>query len=116
MADKRLRKLTDLAERLPAEQLHSLLEFAQYLVDRHGRDPVSDSPLELPRPETESVIQAIKRLSTTYPMLDPQHLLDETGDLMTQHVMQGRNATDVIDDLEQVFRRHYERFREQLDQ
>ena len=116
MADKRLRKLADLAERLPAEQLQSLLEFAQFLADRHGRDPVSGTPLDIVRPPEESVIQAIKRLSSTFPMLDPQHLLEETGDLMSQHVLQGRAASQVIDDLEQIFRQHYDRFREQRDQ
>ena len=43
-------------------------------------------------------------------MLDKAKMLHESSTLMTQHVMQGRAAADVIDDLEAVFRRYYEEF------
>jgi hypothetical protein len=55
------------------------------------------------------VVVAIKRLRATYPMLEPSKLLTETYELMTQHVMQGRDRVEVIDELEVIFRRHYER-------
>ena len=47
-------------------------------------------------------------------MLDRSRMLNETSSLMTQHVIHGRAAGEVIDELEQLFRRHYERFREEF--
>ena len=41
-------------------------------------------------------------------MLDKSLLLNETSALMTQHVMQGKDAVEVIDELELLFRRVYE--------
>ena len=54
------------------------------------------------------MIGAIKRLNASYPMLESRRLLDETSLLMSQHVLQGRDVNQVIDELEQLFRRHYE--------
>ena len=65
-------------------------------------------PQPIPRPESETVVGAIKRLSATFPMLDRAKLLNETSVLVTQHVMRGRDATEVIEELEVLFRRHYE--------
>ena len=42
-------------------------------------------------------------------MLDRAKLLNETSVLVSQHVIHGRDAREVIDDLEALFRRHYER-------
>jgi hypothetical protein len=42
-------------------------------------------------------------------MLDKAKMLNETSALMAQHIMQGRDAEEVIDELEQVFATHYER-------
>ena len=56
----------------------------------------------------ESVVQAVKRLSETYPMLDKGKMLGETADLVAQHIVQGRDAAEVIDELERVFRRFYD--------
>jgi hypothetical protein len=43
-------------------------------------------------------------------MLDKAKLLNETSALMAQHVMQGRPAEEVIDELEIVFEMHYRRY------
>ena len=51
----------------------------------------------------------MRRLSQTFHMLDKDDLLHEASELMTAHVMQGKPADEVIDELEVVFRRHYER-------
>jgi len=105
--EKRLREILDL---LPAQQAEQLLEYAEFLAARHaGTEPEVSDPLDIPRPNEETVVRAIKRLRETYPMLDPAKLLNETSVLMTQHVMQGRDAVEVIDELEIVFRRHYEK-------
>jgi hypothetical protein len=54
------------------------------------------------------VIAAIRRLTQTYAMLDRGPLLHETAALMSAHVLRGRAAAAVIDDLEALFRRRFE--------
>ncbi len=66
-------------------------------------------PLDIPRPETETIIGAVKRLSETYPMLSKDKMLHETADLVGQSLMGARDTVEVIDELEQVFRRYYEK-------
>ena len=80
---------------------------------REAGDQFEPKPIE--RPDKESVVKAIKRLSETYYMLQREHLLDQTSSLMMSHVMQGRDAVSVIDELEIVFSEHYERYLQRLD-
>lgn len=100
-----------IAARLSVEDQASLLKFARFLEQESPPaepEPVPE-PQPIPRPESESVIKAMRRLSATYYMLDRSKLLNETSALMGQHVMQGRPAVEVIDELEVVFRTHYEK-------
>lgn len=106
--NKSEQRLLEIIERLPPEQARQLLDYAEFLLARYGVEPAPAVPVDIERPEEESVVLAIKRLRLTYPMLDPAKLLNETHELMTQHVMQGRAAIEVIDELEALFRRHYE--------
>ena len=122
MADDTEKRLTEIVQRLPAEQAAALLDFAEFLLARHGGAGVGvlaegkpmakaaeiPAPLDIPRPVEESVVKAVKRLRATYPMLDARKLLNETSALMTQHVMQGRDKIEVIEELEILFRTHYE--------
>jgi hypothetical protein len=41
-------------------------------------------------------------------MLNKDKLLHEAAGLMSEHVMQGRDANVVIDELQILFHRHYE--------
>jgi len=121
VADDTERRITEIAQQLPAEQAAALLEFAEFLLVRHGGAAVAAegipgakareiaAPLDIPRPAEESVVKAVKRLRATYPMLDARKLLNETSALMTQHVMQGRDKIEVIEELEILFRTHYEK-------
>lgn len=84
-----------------------LLEFAEFLRTRHARPAPPAQPLDLPRPAEESVIAALKRLRATYPMLDSAPLLDAATTLVTAHVLHGRGAGEVIDELEALFGRAY---------
>lgn len=108
MADSIEKRLQSLVRQLPKVQAELLLEFAEFLVGRHASVETATKPVPIPRPPGENVINAMKRLSATYPMLDRARILDEASHLMTQHVMHGRAAAEVIDDLEVLFRRHYE--------
>jgi hypothetical protein len=88
----------------------SLLDYAEFLSTRDaGRAAeVSQTPLDMPRPEEESVVKAIKRLMATYPMLARDKLLNDTSALMTQHVVHKHPAVEIIDQLEALFRRNYD--------
>lgn len=97
--------------RLPEEKAEMLADFADFLASRQESPPLQ-TPKLLPRPPQETVVQAMKRLSAGYPMLDKARLLNETSMLMSQHVMQGRCATEVIEELEAVFMQHYQSYRE----
>lgn len=109
-------RLTALYQSLAAESRQSLLDFADYLA---SKEPVSTpqrpEPIPHQRPENESVIKAIKRLSATYPMLDRAKMLNKTSSLVAEHVMQGRSATEVIDELEAVFTSHFHQVVEKYD-
>jgi len=106
------KRLIELYGRLGEAERATLLAFAEFLVSRMpepvAEPPVSQVPLSIPRPEKETVIGAVKRLAATYPMVDREKMLHETAALMTQHMVQGRPAPEVIDDLEQLFKRHYQ--------
>ncbi|MGD2116861.1 MAG: Crp/Fnr family transcriptional regulator [Chromatiales bacterium] len=111
-AQRRLLKL--FAELDEAGRQH-LLVYAEFLLSRQNNDnadvePVAESlpePEPMERPQSETVIGAIKRLSKSYSMLNKDAILHETSDLMSAHVLKGRPAVEVIDELEVLFERHY---------
>ncbi|MGA0024582.1 MAG: hypothetical protein ACO3F9_08035 [Burkholderiales bacterium] len=105
-------ELLVLFRRLSGNDRQALLAFAQFLGTRKEQSGAAvDSrpalPQPEPRPDGESVVMAIKRLTRVYPMLDRRRLMGPTSLLMSQHALQGRPATDVIEELEVVFERHY---------
>ncbi|MFQ5755291.1 MAG: Crp/Fnr family transcriptional regulator [Acidiferrobacterales bacterium] len=100
-------RLIALLRRLPAEQVAHLLDYAEFLLQRHGLSEQVPQPEDIPRPAQETVVQAIKRLSASYPMLDRQKLFGETTALMAQHLLEGKDVVAVVDELELLFRRHY---------
>ncbi|OQW92630.1 MAG: hypothetical protein BWK79_14260 [Beggiatoa sp. IS2] len=114
MANSPLRRLQEIFEQLPSAEQATLLAFAEFLYERAEilSKPLPEPQL-IPRPANESVVAAIKRLAKSYPMLEKKKVLDETSNLMTQHILQGRNPVEVIDELEIVFLRHYEILKKQ---
>ena len=108
--------LAALFRKLAAGDQATLLAFAEFLAGR-GSSPavaVRSEPVAVPdpepieRPAEESVVGGLKRLSKTYPMLDKSEMLSATSDMVATHIMQGTDATEVVDELEKVFRKHYE--------
>ena len=55
----------------------------------------------------------MKRLTKTYPMVDTGNLITAASSLMTQHIVKGRDTGEIIDELETLFREHYERIRDE---
>lgn len=113
------KRLRELYRELSDQDQATLLRFAEFLASSVVQEEV---PTEFPVPETiarpqeESVVKAIKRLTATYPMVDRDRLLNETSSLMSAHVLQGRAAQEVIDDLEALFARHYEEMKAEFEQ
>lgn len=115
-------QLLDWFRQLPEAERGTVLAFTQFMVQRGSGLPVRSMPMaaakaaepepvpdpkDIPRPESEKVVLALKRLSQTYFMLDKSKMLGLTSGLMTEHIMSGREAVAVIDELEEVFRNQY---------
>lgn len=108
--DSTEKRLLKLFERLPEAERKTVLDFVEFLVERLPPQVKEiPRPEPIPRPDGESVVKAIRRLSATYHMLDKAKMLNETSVLVAQHVMQGRAAQEVIDELEVLFEAHYKR-------
>lgn len=106
------KRLLGLYKQLAPPEREQLQAFAEFLLSRASSKVAKagprPTPKDIPRPKEESVVAAIKRLSETYHMLDRPKLLNETSVLMTQHLMQGRDLVEVIDEMEDIFQRHYD--------
>jgi len=96
---------------LDGERKQALLEYAEFLYERSEQEEPSQplaTPVLSPRPEDETVVGAIKRLSASYEMVDKQTVLHEISGLMAQNMMQGRPAAEVINDIEALFESRYQ--------
>lgn len=114
--NRREKKLLAIFRKLSAEDAQTLEAFAAFLQQRGPEEPAEIPTIQdIPRPAEETVVAAIKRLSSTYPMLDNSKALNQTSALMSQHIIQGRAAAEVIDELEQLFRRHYDELQSSLE-
>jgi hypothetical protein len=110
-------QLTEYFQQLAAGDQATLLAFAAFLASRsslsQGVTVKPPEPVIIPepeimaRPDGESVVGALKRLSKSYPMLDKAELLSATSDLVATNIMQGTDPVGVIDELEDIFRTHY---------
>ncbi len=113
------RRLSRLFRGLGETERQALLAFAEFLSARETETAVpagaAAEPVLEPRPETESVVAAIRRLRRGYPMLDGTDLLDRASSLMTAHVLHGKSRKDVIDELELMFATHYAAYRDGSD-
>lgn len=116
-------------ERLDEQQQQQLVDYAEFLAARAGGDPPAPAAAataaepaapEEPQPEEpapdEGPVKAIKRLRRTYPMLDAKNLLDETTTIMSKRYLQDKPEGQVIEELEEVFERHYRRYLERFEE
>ena len=99
---------------LDVNHRHTLITFANFLVEQQTQDKnntidekLALEPLDLPRPKKESVIKGVRRLTASYPMIDTDTMFDSISKLMTSHIMEGRSAESVIDDLQELFAQQY---------
>ena len=112
-------QLTEFFRQLSAADQLTMLAFAEFLAARNsaGNTVISREPLVIPEPEViqrpaeESVVAALKRLSKSYPMLDKKEMLSATSDLVATNIMQRTDTAIVVDELEAIFRAHYEKLK-----
>ena len=109
--------LTRLYRGLGSADQATLLAFAEFLGSRKAARPptVSRKPVPEPepieRPPGESMVGGLKRLAKTYPMLDKNVMLKATSELVATNIMTGGDTVEVIDELERIFRKHYEQLK-----
>jgi hypothetical protein len=108
--------LLNLFESLDQARQDSLYDYAEYLLSRDG--PVVKeigNPVDIPKPDTETVVGAIKRMKQTYPMVDSLNVFSKASDLMTEHMVKGRDLNEVIDDIEALFEQTYRDMLKELE-
>ena len=106
--NQRMETLNHYYQHLPKEQQATLLEYAEFLHGKYGtKQKVKETINPVQAPEGENVVQAMKRLSRTYPMLDKTIMLGPASDLLSQNLIHGKNAGEVIEKLEKLFLDEY---------
>lgn len=100
--------LVELYESMDDERRLSLCDFADFLYAK--ADPISKeipAPDDIPRPEVETVVGAVKRLKTKYHMVESMTVFSAASSLMTDHMVKGRDLIEVIDEMEALFEDSY---------
>ena len=108
--------LAELYESMDDERKLSLCDFADFLYAK--ADPVSKeipAPDEIQRPDTETVVGAVKRLKTTYHMVESMTVFSAASALMTDHMVKGRDVVEVIDEMEILFEESYKNLLQDSD-
>jgi hypothetical protein len=102
--------LKDIFETLDEERQQSLLDFAEFLQSKGGLVTKEiGEPVDIPRPEQETVGGAITRLKQTYPMIESRSVFSEASALMTEHMINGRDTIEVIEEMQILFHTSYEK-------
>ncbi len=107
---KSSKELMEIYEAMDDERKLSLSDFADFLYAKSG--PVVREippPEDIPRPEKETVVGAVKRLKTQYHMVDSMTVFSAASSLMTDHMVKGRDLVEVIDEMEQLFEDAYKK-------
>lgn len=114
---KTSKALVELYESLDEERKRSLCDFADFLYAK--ADPVVKDvppPEDIPRPEQETVVGAIKRLKSQYHMVESMSVFSKASSLMTDHMVSGRDVIEVIDEMEELFDDAYNKLLQELEQ
>jgi len=105
---KSSQELIDLYESMDEERKLSLSDFADFLYAKAG--PVLKEippPEDVPRPEQETVVGAVKRLKIKYHMVESMSVFSAASSLMTDHMVKCRDVVEVIDEMEVLFEEAY---------
>lgn len=108
--------LLDIFDSLDENQQQSLLDYAEFLQAKANTQCRQISaPLAIPRPENETVVGAIKRLKRSYPMIDSMKVFAVASNLMTDHMVKGRDSEEVISEIEALFEETYQKIRREFE-
>lgn len=113
---KSSQQLIELYESMDDERKRSLCDFSDYLYAQ--ADPISKevpAPDEVPRPEAETVVGAVKRLKSSYHMIESMSVFSAASVLMTDHMVKGRDIVEVIDEMEVLFEEEYKKLLSEAD-
>ncbi|HIO93304.1 MAG TPA: Crp/Fnr family transcriptional regulator [Leucothrix mucor] len=117
---KEERKLCKYYKKLNDNERKTLLLFAEFLTSKEEGAADEElvatlqEPLSIPAVDGESVVKGIKRLRSSYFMIEDQDLLHEVSALMTEHVMQGVSTEDVMSKIEIVFEGFYGKYKKEF--
>ncbi len=102
--------LINLYEAMDGSGKKSLSDFADFLYAQAA--PASKEilpPDNVPRPQQETVVGAIKRLKVTYYMIDNMSVFSDASSLMTDNMVKGRDVVEVINEMEILFENAYKK-------
>jgi hypothetical protein len=112
------RKLCKFYKGLRKGERETLLSFAEFLNTKQTAsnkakktEAVLQHPILSIAEENESVVKGIKRLKSSYFMIDDEDLLQQVSSLMSEHIMKGVSAQDVILKIEAVFEQFYQDYK-----
>ena len=118
---KEERKLCKLYQSLDDSQRDTLLIFAEFLNEKLAAfgiikeaEAVLQRPVLIEKTENESVVKGIKRLKSSYFMIEDENLLHEVSALMSEHIMKGVSAEDIILRIEAVFKKFYQQYKDEF--
>ena len=115
---KKERQLCKLYKSLSDNKRETLLSFAEFLSMQYASEIVEEAVVELHLPvliettENESVVKAIKRLKSSYFMIEDENLLHEVSALMSEHIMKGVSAEEIIPRVETLFKKFYQQYKD----
>lgn len=115
---KKERQLCKLYKSLSDNKRETLLSFAEFLSMQYASEIVEEAVVELQLPvliettENESVVKAIKRLKSSYFMIEDENLLHEVSALMSEHIMKGVSAEEIIPRVETLFKKFYQQYKD----
>ena len=105
---KTSKELIDIFESIDDERKLSLCDFADFLYAKGGLvSKEIPAPEEVLRPQEETVVGAVKRLKGKYHMIESMTVFSAASTLMTDHMVKGRDLTEVIDEMEILFEQAY---------
>ena len=120
MTAKPEKRLLEVHSALTPDNRGSLLSFAEFLLSRQPAEQNTTvdaapapptTPLDIPRPDDETVVGAIRRLRETYPMVPRKAVFQQSSTLMTQHIVAGTDVTVVVTELETLFLDEYNKLK-----
>ena len=109
------KNLIEIFDTLDSGRQISLIDFAEFLQSKGDLVVKKMSqPVVIERPDKETVVGAIKRLKETYPMIESMAVFSSASELMTDHMVKGRDVVEVIDEMEKIFEDFYSKMLKEL--